>query len=102
MADTPRQSDSLGSMAAGVLVGFAIGAALSLLYAPKPGKELRRDIVNKLDDLKDYVDQTAQQVAQTAKERLAEMKSDLATAVEGARQTAAEHATELNRRVEME
>mgnify|MGYP001466656231 CR=1 FL=1 len=102
MADTPRQSDSLGSLTAGVLVGFAIGAALSLLYAPKPGKELRRDIVDKLDDLKDYVDHTAQQVAQSAQERLAEMKNDLAIAVEGARQTAAEHAAELSRRVEME
>jgi len=33
---------------------------------------------------------------------LAEMRSDLATAVEGARVTAAEHAAELSRRVEME
>jgi len=102
MADTPEQSDSLGSLAAGVLVGLALGAGLSLLYAPKPGKELRRDIVDKLDDLKDYVDQTAQQMSQMAKEQLAEMKSDLATAVEGARQTAAEHAAALSRRVEME
>jgi len=102
MADTPEQSDSLGSMAAGVLVGLVLGAGLSLLYAPKPGKEMRQDIVNKLDDLKEYVDQTAQQMTQVAKERLAEMKSDLAVAVEGARQTAAEHAAELNRRVEME
>lgn len=102
MADTPKQSDSLGSLAAGVLVGLFLGAGLSLLYAPKPGKELQRDIVDKLDELKDYVDRTTQQVTQVAKERLAEMKSDLAVAVEGARQTAAEHAAELSRRVEME
>jgi len=102
MAETPERSDSWGSLAAGLLVGIAIGATLSLLYAPKPGKELRDDIVNKLDELKEYVDETTQQVTQAAKERLAEMRSDLATAVEGARVTAAEHAAELSRRVEME
>jgi len=102
MADTPEQSNSWGSLVAGMIVGLAIGGALSLLYAPKPGKELRSDIGRKLEELKDYVDQTARQVTQTAKERLAEMRSDLATAVEGARATAAEHAAELSRRAEME
>ena len=102
MADTPRRSDSCGSFFAGMLVGIIIGGTLSLLYAPKPGKELRDDIGRKLEELKDYVDQTTQQVAQVAKERFAEMKSDMATAIEAARATAAEHAAELSHHAEME
>jgi gas vesicle protein len=102
MAETPERSDSWGSLAAGMLIGIAIGATLSLLYAPKPGKALRDDIGEKLEELKDYVDQTTQQVTQVAKERLAEMQSDLTTAMESARAAAAEHAAELSRRVKME
>ena len=102
MAETPQQSECRGSLIAGLLIGAAIGAALSLLYAPKSGRELRADIAGQLDELKDTVDHTARQVAQATKERLVEMKSDLTAAIESARATAAEHAAELSRRVERE
>jgi len=101
MADNPQRSDSCGSFFAGMLVGIVIGGTLSLLYAPKPGKELRDDIGRKLDEMKDYVDETARQVATVAKERIAEMQSDMATAIDAARAAAAEHAAELSRRAEI-
>jgi gas vesicle protein len=37
----------------GFLTGGLIGAAIALLYAPKSGKELRKDIKEKTDDLLD-------------------------------------------------
>ena len=43
----------------GLLAGGIIGAVVALLYAPKPGKELRADIKNKagelIDDAEEYV-----------------------------------------------
>jgi len=102
MAETPQHSESFGSLVAGFIIGAAFGAAVSLLYAPKPGREMREDISARLDEMKNTVDQTTRQVTETVKERLAEMKSDLAQAVDGARETAAEHASELSRRVELE
>ncbi len=43
----------------GLLAGSVIGAVVALLYAPKPGRELRADIKNKAgeiaDDAEDYI-----------------------------------------------
>ena len=44
-------------MSKGLLIGFLtggiVGAAIALLYAPKSGKELRKDIKDKADEFKD-------------------------------------------------
>ncbi len=44
----------------GVLTGGAVGAIIALLYAPKPGKELRADIKNKagelIDEAEEYIE----------------------------------------------
>jgi len=37
----------------GILIGGVVGAVAALLYAPKPGKELRSDIKRKATDLAD-------------------------------------------------
>ena len=43
----------------GLLTGGVLGAVIALLYAPKPGKELRADIKNKagemIDDAEEYI-----------------------------------------------
>jgi gas vesicle protein len=44
----------------GLLAGGAIGAIVALLYAPKSGKELRKDIKNKTDE---YYDETEKFIA---------------------------------------
>jgi hypothetical protein len=41
-------SSMLGAFGAGIL----IGAGLALLFAPKPGSELRQDIENRVSDLR--------------------------------------------------
>lgn len=52
----------------GFLSGALVGGAIALLYAPKPGKELRNDLVKKggelADDLEVYL-QDAQEKAKT-------------------------------------
>jgi len=40
-----------GSFLMGMLCGAAVGAALGLLLAPKPGAALRSDLMNSADDL---------------------------------------------------
>ena len=46
-----------GGMKKGMMLGFLagglVGALVALLYAPKPGRELRADIKNKAEELKD-------------------------------------------------
>jgi len=57
----------------GLLIGFftggALGAALALLFAPKSGKELRRDIKEKSDE---YLDDAEKYISQ-AKEKAVDM-----------------------------
>ncbi len=101
MTETPEQSTSISSILAGLLVGAAIGGAVSLLFAPKPGRETREELAQRLDELKECVDETTRQVTECVKERLDEVKADLAKAVEDARTVAAQHADELHRRREM-
>lgn len=41
----------------GMLTGAAVGSVIALLYAPKPGKELREDIKTKSQDFIEDADQ---------------------------------------------
>lgn len=49
MADNDDNNKS--SFLIGFLAGGVIGAVIALLYAPKPGKELRADIKNKAGEV---------------------------------------------------
>ncbi len=60
----------------GLLIGFftggALGAALALLFAPKSGKELRRDIKEKSDE---YLDEAEKYISQ-AREKAVEVMNE--------------------------
>ena len=102
MTDTPQQSTSWSSLLTGIAVGVFAGAAVSLLLAPKSGKETREDVTTRLTLLKDRVDQLTQDVTDTAKVRLAELQADLAQAVETGRSAAEEQAAKLRQQVGLE
>ncbi len=46
-----KESNLSKGLLIGFLTGGIVGAAIALLYAPKSGKELRKDIKNKTDEL---------------------------------------------------
>ena len=49
--------ESKSSFLIGFLAGSVLGAIVALLYAPKPGKELRADIKNKAGEIADSADE---------------------------------------------
>jgi gas vesicle protein len=51
---------------AAVLIGAAIGAALGLLFAPKPGLELRGELRNRASELAAQVREKAQHLREQA------------------------------------
>jgi gas vesicle protein len=52
-----ENNESKSSFVVGLLAGGVIGAIVALLYAPKPGKELRSDIRNKTNDVSENADE---------------------------------------------
>ncbi len=93
---------SWGSVMAGIVVGAVVGTAVGMLYAPKPGKELRADINVRLEELKARMDEVAGEVTEMAKTRLTETREDIAQAVEAGRIAASERMASLKKETNIE
>jgi len=96
MTDRSNDSASWGSILAGLIIGSVIGAAVSLLFAPKPGQETREEITRRLDNLKEQIEETSKQTIETARMKIAEARADLTQAMEAGRETAAKRTAELS------
>ena len=70
---------------------------MAVLYAPRSGKETREELLVRLDELKEGVDEMTRTLADSAKTRLAETRADLSQAMEATRVAAVERAAELRR-----
>ena len=57
MANTNDENATKSGFLVGFLAGGVIGAIVALLYAPKPGKELRADLKNSADDVMENADE---------------------------------------------
>lgn len=106
MADHHRESNDCAaaalSMLAGLAVGLAIGVAVSLLYAPKSGRETREELASCLQEMRDRLDETAKRVTEAAKARIAETGADLAQAIDAGRVAASERKTALRKQAGIE
>jgi gas vesicle protein len=59
---------NLGNNVAWFLTGAFIGAAVALLYAPKSGKETRRYLADKVQQSKDAVADTSNNIVEASKD----------------------------------
>jgi gas vesicle protein len=75
---TERYDEGVGSggFLSGLVVGTALGAAAAMLFAPKPGWEMRRDLADTAGDL-----------GQAAKDRWEDVSEGVASAVDKGRET---------------
>jgi gas vesicle protein len=72
MSANPKNK-TLGTIALAALVGGATGAFISLMLAPKSGKELRQDIQNQAENLIGQVENSTFQRAEAIKQRSADL-----------------------------
>lgn len=73
----------------GFLAGSVVGAIVALLYAPKPGKELRADIKQKAGDIKHDAEEYLKIAKQKAVEIIHEGKRQSETLIADAKNKAA-------------
>jgi len=102
MNETSKESTSWGSWFTGLMLGTVAGLAVAILYAPRPGKETREEILVRLDELRDRVDETTRQLSEVAKTRLEETCTDLSQAIQATRDAVTERTAELRRKAGME
>ncbi|HEY1264441.1 MAG TPA: YtxH domain-containing protein [Terriglobales bacterium] len=78
--ESSERGGSVGTAVTFLLIGLGAGALIALLFAPKSGRQLRRDLRRKYEDAKDTLDDwkdEARERAQDAFDRGAEMAEDL-------------------------
>jgi gas vesicle protein len=71
-----EEGQHLSTFAKGIAIGGIIGAGIALLYAPKKGCELRRDLQDKYEDLSER----AEDLASTMTSRGRRMAKDFSCA----------------------
>lgn len=83
-------SDNNNGNVGGVLVAFmagvVIGAGVALLYAPQTGKETRRMLAKKADELKNEAEEIMEDTLDKSKKILREKKEQFDAAIEAGRE----------------
>ena len=74
------ETSTAGTAITFLLIGLGAGTLIGLLFAPKTGKQMRRDLRRKYDDARETLDDwkdDAKEAAEEAMERGAEIADDL-------------------------
>ena len=83
------------ALAAGMVVGVAVGGILGLLLAPKPGSELREDLQDRTEEAMDRLQEATSELVARSKELAAHTKDNLAHSLEAGKAAYSEKREEL-------
>lgn len=85
-----EESSGLMPFVLGVVTGGLVGAAFALLYAPKPGSDMRRDLRFRLDDMTDSINDLITKATGSTTEFMNESRDRGARVVDDARTKASD------------
>jgi gas vesicle protein len=83
MADN---GNNVGGILVAFMAGMVVGAGFALLYAPQSGKETRRMLAKKADELKDEAEEIVDDVLEKGKKVLKEKKEQFDAAIEAGKE----------------
>jgi gas vesicle protein len=96
-----------GSVVAGVVIGAAVGGALALLFAPKPGQQVRAELGGTVDELRDRAEQviddlqaSTTDLVERSREVLERTRENLARSVEAGKEAYVQKKDELTSQLE--
>jgi gas vesicle protein len=75
-----RDRSSVGTALSFFLIGLGAGALIGMLYAPKPGKQMRKELRRRYEDARETLEdwkEEAREVAEEAIERGAEIADEV-------------------------
>jgi gas vesicle protein len=75
-----KNEGNAGSMVVTFLAGGLVGAGLALLFAPKPGKELRKDIADIAADAREKAAEIVDQGKDLYEDKVTSLKNALSAA----------------------
>jgi len=85
MQDYRDDSSGFGTFAIGLALGAAVGAALPVLYAPKPGAQMRQDLAEQTEWLRLRAAEQAERVRQQASQMYSGASETINTMVDRGR-----------------
>lgn len=97
--DNDNGSRTLAPFLWGVLTGGLVGAAFALLYAPKAGSEMRRDLRFRVDDMTDSVNDLINRVMDSEPEYENESRDRAARVVDNAKTKASDLMNDAERSI---
>ena len=89
------KKDIWKGVAVGAGVGILAGAVAGILFAPKSGKETRKDIKNYLHEMKDKIAVKLEQAGDFSREKYIEVSNQVVAGYEEAKKISAEDANEI-------
>ncbi|MBC8139849.1 MAG: YtxH domain-containing protein [Armatimonadetes bacterium] len=96
-----------GSIVAGTIIGLIVGGSVALLFAPKSGRELRGDLEDAAETVREKAEATlddlqeaAQKLAQTSRTLLDETRENVVRSVEAGRDAYDKKRQELTNELE--
>lgn len=80
MSQESRSSNTVGTAITFLLIGLGAGALVGLMFAPKAGKQMRRELGRRYRDVRDNIEDwsgDAQEFVETAMERGSEIADEI-------------------------
>lgn len=93
-------SDRAGSFLIGLTIGGALGGALALILAPRPGEEFREQLRERGIDIKERASQMAEQVKELSRQAVEEQRARFQQAINEGKEAAAKTRADLLSRYE--
>lgn len=100
MANEDKDGGSAWPIVVGVAIGLTVGGVLGILFAPKPGAELRDELKDKAEEALDDLQNATHALSERAKDLVVQTKENLSDSIEAGKTAYVRKRDELTAQLE--